>query len=378
VMGMEDYWKMRVRGGRMWRDVERKEAWEREKRDAETKQAWEMERREAERKEAWEMHRMEAERKEIWDMERREAERKEAWEMHRMEAERKEARKAEKRGESRRRDSGSSEERGRLRDNARRGSWSGMAPDLLSPDYAVPYRPHSRESRSRDPVPSEEFGRPRDDVRGRRTSVIAPDLLSPHQAVSQHQHSRARPRSTVDPYRNTDDLGSQDRTRRRSFDAPPSYESRRQSRSPSPFPPQWTENQQRQYLEGFRTLAQPGHEPQTVNDWATQHPPAPQPSMPNQHIPPSWSPSTNSDWRTSPTPAAVAPTGYHQPVQPSANPEFIPPHPAMSRSYGEPDHVRDSSTAESGSSSIDQQNQKEENLSLVEKLGIRSPPPIRN
>lgn len=363
VMGMEDYWKMRVQGERMRRDAERKEAWEMHRMEAERKEIWDMERREAERKEAWEIHRMEAKRKEIWDMERKEAERKEA-------------RKAEKRGE--RRYSNSSEERGRLRHNARRGSWSGRAPDLLSPDYAVPYRPHSRESRSRDPVPSEERGRPRDDLRGRRTSVIAPDLLSPHQAVSQHQHSRARPRSTIDPYRNTDDFGSQDRTRRRSFDASPLYESRGQSRSPSPFPPQWTENQQRQYLEGFRMLAQPRHEPQTVNDWAAQYPPAPQPSMPDQHIPPSWPPSTNYDWPTSPTPAAAAPTGYHQPVQPSANPEFIPLHPAMSRSYGEPDHVRGSSTAGSGSSSTHQQIQKEENLSLVEKLGIRSPPPIRN
>ncbi len=92
------------------------------------------------------------------------------------------------------------------------------------------------ESRRRDSVSSEERGRSRDDERQRRGSGVAPNLLSPYDAALPRPHLRARGKSTVDPPRDTNDTGPQDRRRRRSYDASHSYDDHRRGRSPSPYP----------------------------------------------------------------------------------------------------------------------------------------------
>ncbi len=214
------------------------------------------------------------------------------------------------------------------------------------------------DSQRRDSVSSEERGRSRNDGRQRRGSQLAPDLLSPYDAALPRPHSRGRGRSTIDPLRHTTDTGTQDRRRPRSYDAHRSYDDHRRSHSPSPYPAEWTDDQKKKYFECFRTLAQP----QQAQDPTRG---------PNGHLsPPPPAKTANSH------PPATAPVASPS-VTSSATADYLSPRSATNRADREANHVRGSDIDPSGNSQPDQSSQTDDNRSLVEKLGIRSPSPGR-
>ena len=226
----------------------------------------------------------------------------------------------------------------------------------------------SRERQRRESALSEERGRSTDAERRRKRSQRAPDLLSPNDAPLHRQHSRGRPRSTVDPYRETNDAGMQGRRRPRSFDASCAHEGRRQSRSPSPYPPEWTDEQKRRYAEGFRMLAQPHEKEEPGNGWIHQfpRPPADQPS----HLSPP--PLTDQYGRRFSAPATDY-NGYER-YGSSVSAGFISPQSVLSGSHQDGSVSHDSGSDDSDDALSKGPNQKQDDLSLLERLGIASPP----
>jgi hypothetical protein len=224
-------------------------------------------------------------------------------------------------------------------------------------------RRDSSQRRTDSVSSSEERGRPRRDEREQRRPSRASDLLSPDYTASHRQQSRGRPRSTVDPLRNTTDPGPHDRRRPRSFDASRAYESGRKSRSPSPYPAEWTDEQRKEYFECFRTLVQPSHEELGASGRTAQFsPPPPPPNAASQAatspIPPTSSHNTGHTW-----PAAVPA-------------DILSPRSAMSGSPRRDQRDCNSGSDGSDHSLPDQSSQKQDTRSLVEKLGIQPPLPI--
>lgn len=114
----------------------------------------------------------------------------------------------------------------------------------------------SRESCRGESPSSEESGRLTDSERwSRRHPEMAAGLLSANDAHLHSQHPRGRARSKVDPSREMNYAELESRRRPRSFDSSRAHEVRRHSRSLSPYPPGWTEEQKLRYVEGFRALA---------------------------------------------------------------------------------------------------------------------------
>ena len=214
------------------------------------------------------------------------------------------------------------------------------------------------DSGRRSSVSSEERGRLRNDESQRRKSEIAPGLLSPYDAALHRHQPRGRPRSTVDPLRGTTDAGTQDRRRPRSYDASRSYDGHRKSRSPSPFPDEWTEDQKKIYFECFRTLAQPQEEQEAANGRSGHF------SSPR--------PTSTAYFHASPTPTVASPG-----LTSGATANFLSPSSAIHGSYRETDHAGSSYFDPGDSSQPDQSSQTDDSRSLVEKLGIRSPSPAR-
>jgi hypothetical protein len=217
----------------------------------------------------------------------------------------------------------------------------------------------------------EERGRSRRYEQEERMPNRAHDLLSPQYTASYRQQSRGRPRSTVDPLRQTTDHGPQDRRRPNSFDTSrPHQTGGRISRSPSPYPVEWTDDQKREYFECFRALAQPYHDKPTASNSDTQIPPKPPapPAVENHEPPP---PNASNQTTASSIPPPVSGTA-------AASTDFLSPDSAMSRSFRGRQRDCDSSSDDSDGSLPDRSSQTQDTRSLVEKLGLQTTLPIRD
>ena len=201
----------------------------------------------------------------------------------------------------------------------------------------------------------DERGRSRWYVREERIPSRAPDLLSPDYTAPYRQQPRGRPRSTVDPLGHTTDHGPHDRRRPSSFDASRPCESdARKSRSPSPYPVEWTDDQKREYFECFRALAQPSHEKPTASNSGIQIPPAPPaPAVVIEHGPhplPPPPPNTANQTTASfiPPPASSHRSRHTGTAADTA--DFLSPDSAMSASFRGGHRDSDSSSDDSDDS----------------------------
>jgi hypothetical protein len=241
-------------------------------------------------------------------------------------------------------------------------------------------RKRRESSRRTDSVSSsdDERGRSRRDEREDRMPSRAPGLLSPDYIAPYRQQSRGRPRSTIDPLRHTADPAPYDRRRPTSYDASRPYESGgRQSRSPSPYPVEWTDDQKREYFEAFRALGQLSHETPTVGDSGAQVPTTPPaPPVAKEHETPP--PTTANQAAASSTPPPASSHQTRQTGTAAATADFLSPHSTMSGSSRRGHRDCDSSSDDSDDSLPDRTGQKQDTRSLVEKLGIQLPVPIRD
>lgn len=222
------------------------------------------------------------------------------------------------------------------------------------------------ESRRGDSMSSEDRGRSRNAEEAKARSSRAANLLSPDVAIFHGQQWRGRPRSTMDSFRESSNTGREHRRRPRSVDVSQSYESNRKSRSPSPYPPDWTEDQREKYLEGFRTLGQPRQEQESVIYWAAEFP-LPPPAQENHQSPPGMAAFYD---QASPTPPAASQGCGNVDMTSKASADFLSSRSAMSESYRDMDRDRDSYSDESGNSLADERDQQQDTRSLVEKLGL--------